>query len=82
MYTPVVELGEHGETRGGGERVPRERAGLVHGPERRELVHRRAAGPPTAASGSPPPITLPKIERSGDDVEATLRARPSRRGTR
>ena len=69
----VVELGEHREPGRGGERVPRQRAGLVHGPERRELVH-HAARPPTAASGSPPPITLPKIERSGVMPYARLRA--------
>ena len=33
-----------------------------------------AAGPPTAASGSPPPTTLPKIDRSGVIAEPPLRA--------
>ena len=33
-----------------------------------------AAAPPTAASGSPPPITLPKIDRSGVMPNSRLRA--------
>ena len=35
----VVELVEHREARRGRERVPRQRARLVHGPERCEHVH-------------------------------------------
>ncbi len=40
----VVELGQNGEPGRGGERIPRERPGLVHRPEGRQLVHH--VGPP------------------------------------
>ena len=70
----VVEQLEHGEPGGGGERVPRQRARLVHGPVRREHGHhvgpaaerRRAAG----RRRSPCRSTY----RSGRDAEPLLGA--------
>ena len=48
----VVEECERGEPGGGRQRVPRQRARLVHGAERRELVHDggRARRPPRAGA--------------------------------
>ena len=64
---------ERGEPGRGRERVPRERAGLVHGAERRELVHHVGAA---ADRGEREPAAddLAEDREVGRDVEAALRA--------
>ena len=77
----VVELGEHRETRRGRERVPGERARLVHGTERRELVHHVGA-PADGREREPAADHLAEDREIGRDAEARLRAAERRRGSR
>ena len=77
----VVELRQDGETGGGRERVPAQRAGLVDGAERRELVHDVGAaaerGERQAAADH-----LAEHGEVGRDAVATLGAARVRAGTR
>ena len=69
----VVEQVERGEAGGGRERVPRQGAGLVHGPERREVVH--DLGPPTeGAHVEAAADDLAEAGEVGPDAEPALRA--------
>jgi hypothetical protein len=45
-------------------RIARQRAGLVDGAERRDLLH-DSRRPPKAPTGMPPPMILPSVVRSG-----------------
>ena len=56
---------QRGQPGGRRDRVPRQRAGLVDRPLRRRACAITSARPPNAAAGKPPPITLPKVTRSG-----------------
>ena len=80
-YDVVVELGEHREPGRGRERVPRERARLVHGPERRELVHHVGA-PADRGEREPAADHLAEDREVGRDAVARLRAAERRPGSR
>ena len=65
---------ERREARRHGHRIARERARLVGIPVGREARHDAPRAPPKAPTGMPPPITLPKVARSGRDAEELGRA--------
>ena len=73
----VVKVGgqraERRDSRRHRERIARQRSRLIDGPVG-ATCSIRSRRPPYAATGNPPPITLPSVVRSARDAESLARA--------